>query len=174
MKPKVRTSNKWTDADNAQLLELYITKSNSEIAEIIGRTPDAVRKQLNKLTVKRPLKADLKKISKKTGKLEFFSNLKKGHKVKQKLEIIDNNIARQTKLMKNEVEWAKKNLDIPEQKKEKPKEKEKPLRIDSRTVMYVPYSWDLEKCQEFKQNYLKKQLSEQIEQYGSKDNRNEP
>ena len=160
---KIRTSNKWTAEDNAKLLELYIDKKNPEIADLMGRTPDAVRKQLNKLTVKRPKKSDLKKITKKAGKLDFFSNLKKGHKVKQKLEIVETNIKKQTQSLKNEKEWAQKNLPTTDtSKKPKEQEKQKPLRIDSRTIMYVPYSWDIDKCQQFKENYLKKQISEQL------------
>jgi len=62
----------WTDSDIETLTLNYIDKTNSELAILLNRNADTIRKQLNKLKLKRPLKSEIKKIEKKVKKVDFF------------------------------------------------------------------------------------------------------
>lgn len=66
-KPKAKYK-RWTEAERQIIRDNFQTKKNSEIAALLNRTPDSVRKEFNKIGLKRPLKSDEPKIPKKRGR----------------------------------------------------------------------------------------------------------
>ena len=79
--------NRWTARDRKKLRDNYLLMNNKELSILLERTPDAVRKELNNLQLKRPRKGDIAKLNKYIPKdRKIFKNLKDGRKKREKNE----------------------------------------------------------------------------------------
>jgi hypothetical protein len=105
---------KWSGDDNSILINNYVTLDNKQLAAALGRTPDAVRKQLNALKLKRPKKADLKKMDKHVGVADFFAAVKKGLKNRAAKKVIAEKADKQVARLNKERVYAKEVLKTPE------------------------------------------------------------
>lgn len=82
----IRKKN-WSEKDNIYLEENYQTQNNTALGKHLRRTPEAVRKQLNKLKLKRRKKSYFKQYDRKIPKDHtIFQNLRSGRKKREKTE----------------------------------------------------------------------------------------
>lgn len=58
----------WDELQRKYLIDNYLSLSNADIAENLGRTTDSIRKESNKLRLKRPRKCDFPKVFAKRGR----------------------------------------------------------------------------------------------------------
>lgn len=135
----------WDPDQEKYLLDNYRTKTNQQLAkdilQIFGtrRTADAVRKQLNKMELRRHKKTEVKKQRNKARK-GFFNSLSEARERKEELQRIRKKMERKQKKENDEKEWAKKymNKERPLVLSEPPKKwKEVPVQIDHRTIIMV-------------------------------------
>jgi len=139
---------KWEPEHDKFLIENFVTLNNDELATSINasftlsRTADAVRKQLNKLELRRPKKSEMKLLSKAAETDSFFKHIQKGlQKRKQNAkaeEVESKKIQKQAK----EKEWAARVYGVGE-KKQDPVRKEDTrelvwIKINNKTRMQVP------------------------------------
>jgi len=146
----------WTDSDIETLTLNYIDKTNSELAILLNRNADTIRKQLNKLKLKRPLKSEIKKIEKKVKKVDFFSCLNSSRKILEQEKRKAEAIRKRDERMKQEKKWADGFLE-----KEKPvfvprNIPRKPVIVNDRTVIYVDASLNEEQVQAVVQKFIEK------------------
>jgi len=84
--------------------------NNSQLSFKIGRTEDSVRKELNKMKLKRPKKSDYPKIYHKRGrKKKIYSiteSIQRGLEQKKKADRIAKREAEKAKAIANEALWA--------------------------------------------------------------------
>lgn len=137
---------KWEEEHNEKLRENYCSHSNEELGALIGRTADAVRKQLNKLKLRRPKKGELKELDKKAGKNPFFDAIKKGAKARKAQELQEIKAGKSQKSREKEREWAKKAYGVGEPSSQSPESKRETeadetkvwIVLNDRTRMLVP------------------------------------
>lgn len=145
----------WTNKHNKFLEENFAFMDNEELAKslnkkfttkefVLSRTPDAVRKQLNSLMLRRPKKSDIKTLEKKAGKDNFFKMVKKGQEVKEK-QIAEQQRQQQKEASnKKEREWAKRVYDVGTTPTQEVKQRIKPkqelvwLHLDEKTSIQIP------------------------------------
>ena len=135
----------WTEADNQILRDNFCELSNEELGAMFspGRTEDAVRKQLNKLKLRRPKKSELKELERKAGKNPFFSSLSKGRKLRKEHEDKLRKQEKELKQKEKEREWARKVHGIGAEEKPKQRQPESEegkvwITLNDRTRMLVP------------------------------------
>lgn len=145
----------WSEEHNTFLEDNYAFMNNEELAKAINkkfskkgfelkRTPDAVRKQLNTLKLKRPKKSDIKKLDKKAGKDNFFKNIKIGNEQRKKIEAEKERIQKQEQNKQKEREWASKVYGVGTVEKPavvQPKKNTKEmvwLDLDDKTRIQIP------------------------------------
>lgn len=127
--------------DNKFLIENYARLNNEEIGKALNRTSDAVRKQLNKLMLRRPKKSELKKLDKKAGSGDFFGSMKKGLVILHAKQVENRRIDKKLERMGKEKKWAQDVHGIgaePKGKATKPEAELVWINIDDRTRMQVP------------------------------------
>lgn len=157
IKTTERQYRHWTESDNSSLINNYIDKTNEELGTLLNRNPDTIRKQLNKLKLKRPLKSEIKQIEKKVKKVDFFSNLFAGNKIYKQQKRKDDVIKRKENKLKEEKKWAKKYLEDDKPKAFVPSTKPtKPVMVDSKTVIYVDATLTAEQVEAVKQKFINK------------------
>lgn len=131
-----RTCRQW-DADNPYLIANYMNSTNEELAIALDRNEDAIRKQLNKLGLKRMLKSELQKLEKQTKAPNFFDIIDKGERVR------DHKLAQLERVRKieqqkaEEKKWAEQYMKEPEKFVLKATGPKKPVQVDSKTTIYV-------------------------------------
>lgn len=119
----IKRYKKWEEEDLNVLRTNYSNLSNKDLSIILNRTPDAIRKQLEKMELKREkvviIKPPAKRGRKKIETDSLFSAINKGQKVRKELE--------------KEFERRKKK-----EKPEEPKQKEVILR-DGKIKLKIKY-----------------------------------
>ena len=157
IKKTERQYRHWTESDNSSLIDNYIDKTNEELGILLNRNPDTIRKHLNKLKLKRPLKSEIKKIEKKVKKVDFFSNLFAGNKIYQQQKRKVDVVKRKENKLKEEKKWATKFLEDNKPKAFVPRTTPtKAVVIDSKTVIYVDASLTPDQVEAVKQKFITK------------------
>lgn len=102
--------NRWTPEDRQIIIDNYLKKSNSDIAKILKRTPESIRKEFEKLNLKRPTKSQIPKIPKKRGRKPkertVFDAIITGINEKKKDERETKRTEQRQKRMLQEAAWA--------------------------------------------------------------------
>ena len=150
--------------DNLYLRENYLKMNNQELADKLQRTPDAVRKQLKKLALRRPTKAELKKMQKKKkrGKKPrpetFFTLLETGTKnrKKQLRDIAKNESTKQRK--KKEKDWCEDLLNDEKCTESPDLTVLRGVKIYKGLVMFVDPDLSPEQIEEKKQRFIEKRI----------------
>lgn len=123
---------------NEYLKKNYLLLTNEAMGDFLGRTADAVRKQLNVLNLKRPKKTEVRK-QEKTARKNFFTNLKASEERRQELKRIQKKLEKKRRHDEKERKFANKLLGQPKpQILSEPKGKmdKVPVIIDHRTTVY--------------------------------------
>lgn len=98
----------WKPSDEKYIADHYTTKSNAEIAAHLKRTEDAVRKRLNELGLRRPLKSETKQLDKAANNDKFFKALSDGLKKRKQLEKVSEERVKSIVTRKEPVVYATK------------------------------------------------------------------
>lgn len=98
---------RWDDNYNQYLTDNYLTLTNEKMGNALGRTGEAVRKQLNVLLLKRPKKTEVRTFQKKARK-DFFNILGNSLDRRRELERIRKKLEKRQVKDNNEKTWAKK------------------------------------------------------------------
>jgi len=151
----IRTCKRWDD-DNQYLIDNYLTETNEELADALGRNPDAVRKQLNNIGLKRPLKSETKKIENKAKAPDFFTMLNKGQKKKNEVLQKEEKKRRDNIRKEEEKKWANNFLHEEKVVVFKPKGPQISLQIDYKTVIFVDSNTTPEERKKIVENFIKK------------------
>lgn len=141
---------------NEYLKKNYLQMSNKAMGDHLGRTADAVRKQLNVLELKRPKKTEVRKRDKQARK-NFFSSLKESEARRQELKRIQKRLEKKAKQAERERKFTDKMLGEPKpQILSEPKGKmdKVPVYIDHRTTVHC-YPHQVE---QIRQKYAHKQI----------------
>lgn len=160
----------WTDDENDLIRLHYVTKTNEQIAAIINlsdygkknnlnRTPDAVRKQLNKLELHRVRKAEIKILQKKVGKTDFWGQIQKGRVVRKKHQAEQERQVKRQQEIKKETKFAADFLgeDYKEKPIAPPTEETIWLHLDAKTHVKIPKS----KAEAYIKQWKKQQIKTQ-------------
>lgn len=102
--------NRWSEKDRKVIKDNYLKKSNAEIAKMLKRTPESIRKEFEKLGLKRPTKSQLPKQPKKRGRKprekNVFDAIQDGINEKKKLEREIKRLEQRKKRLLQEASWA--------------------------------------------------------------------
>jgi hypothetical protein len=102
--------NRWSSEDRRVIRENYLKKSNTEIAKLLKRTPESVRKEFEKLGLKRPTKSQIPKQPKKRGRKprekNVFDAIQDGINEKKHIEREQKRLEQRKKRMLQEAAWA--------------------------------------------------------------------
>lgn len=123
---------------NEYLKKNYLLLTNDAMGKYLGRTADAVRKQLNVLNLKRPKKTEVRK-QEKSARKNFFNNLKASEERKQELKRIQKKLEKKKRNADKERKFANRLLGQPKQltlTEPKGKMDKVPVHIDHRTIVY--------------------------------------
>lgn len=149
-----RRNRPWSAPEDEKLKGLYLTNDNTELGKLFDRTPDAIRKRLNYLKLKRPTKGEVQRSSKSLR--TFLKHKKVGKKKKKQAEVQVRKEERKEKVVQRERDWAKKHLQtektviIPR----KPDETNRiPIKIGTRTIINVPAHFTPEQIDKVRQKY---------------------
>lgn len=102
--------HRWNDLDREIIKKNYLSKTNAEIAQLLDRTPEAVRKEFEKLKLKRPTKSQIQKEPKKRGrkpkKKNVFDAIQDGINEKKRIEREIKRDEQRRKRLLQEAMWA--------------------------------------------------------------------
>lgn len=139
--------NRWSEKDRKVIKDNYLKKSNAEIAKMLKRTPESVRKEFEKLGLKRPKKSQLPKQPKKRGRKprekNVFDAIQDGINEKKRIEREEKRIEQRKKRMLQEASWAANFVGDNEDNRKlvlnSPNTGEMvSVRADDRTVFFFP------------------------------------
>jgi hypothetical protein len=123
---------------NKYLKDNYLSMTNEAMGKHLGRTADAVRKQLNVLNLKRPKKTEVRR-HEKSARKNFFSNLKASEERRRELKRIQKKLEKKNRNADKERKFANKLLGQPKTltlTEPKGKMDKVPVIIDHRTTVY--------------------------------------
>lgn len=100
----------WSFEEREFIKNNYLSMDNKQIAKILGRTEDSIRKELNKRKLKRPRKRDLPKICSKRGRHTKINTvleaINAGIKAKKKMERMAIKEKERERRLQDEALWA--------------------------------------------------------------------
>lgn len=155
-KTSKRTCKDWKKKDIEKLCANYDNMDNVELGKLLKRSPDAVRKQMNKMRLKRTLKSEVKELEKKAGSMDFFGGLKSGNKQKHRILMVEQKVDRTLNNQQKERQWAEKALqgeNVPVVKQTTDKGPQKAIVLTDRTTIFVPAGYTDEQIARVKAKY---------------------
>ena len=146
--------HRWNQSDRDIIKKNYLTKTNAEIAKILDRTPESVRKEFEKLKLKRPTKSQEQKQPKKLGrkprKKNVFDAIQNGINERKRIEKEIKKEENRRKRLLQEAMWAA-NFVSKESQKKKIKSPDTrnmvSVRVDNKTVFFFDPSTSHEKIE---------------------------
>lgn len=147
---------KWSEEENKKLTLEYEQYSNEELGLMYDRSADGIRKQLNKLYLKRTKKSDIRILDAKAGKHNFFESLRKGKTQRKNIVSLEKKKDKKQQNIIKERKWAEEFIGKPIKSVSKNYDDETGkvwVQLDSKTRALVTAGQE----EEFKEMYQRKQ-----------------